>query len=292
MKYQEPAKLWHEELYPTAGQFFHPTNVLYHNKTTYQDLLIFENELMGRVMALGGVLQTTERDEFIYHEMMTHVPIMAHGDVKSVLIVGGGDGAALREVCKYPDIERITMVEIDEEIIEISRIYLPKHSAGAFKDKRLSLVIDDGVNYVNNTKERFDVIISDCTDPIGSGEALFTSRFYEGCKQCLMPGGIFVAQNGVCMLQESEIVNTFHKLNTYFKDVAFYQAAVPTYYGGTMAFAWATDNERLRQRSAHEIEQQLQRQKRQMNLRYYNAFIHIGSFAMPQYILDAIKRSA
>ncbi len=130
------------------------------------------------------------------------------------------------------------MVEIDAGVVEFCRQYLPNHSAGAYDDPRFKLVIDDGVNFVNQTDETFDVIISDCTDPIGPGESLFTSAFGEGCARCLNEGGIFVAQNGVCFLQQDEAVNSHAKLSRYFTDVSFYQAAIPTYYGGIMTFAW------------------------------------------------------
>lgn len=211
--------------------------MLYREKTDHQDLVIFENPVLGRVMALDGVVQTTERDEFIYHEMLTHVPLLAHGAAKKVLIIGGGDGGMLREVSRHSGVEQITMVEIDAGVVEFCRQYLPNHSAGAYDDPRFKLVIDDGVNFVNQTDETFDVIISDCTDPIGPGESLFTSAFYEGCARCLNEGGIFVAQNGVCFLQQDEAVNSHAKLSGYFSDVSFYQAAIPTYYGGIMTFA-------------------------------------------------------
>ncbi len=148
-------------------------------------LIIFENAAFGRVMALDGVVQTTERDEFIYHEMMTHVPLLAHGHAKHVLIIGGGDGAMLREVTRHKNVESITMVEIDAGVVSFCRQYLPNHNAGSYDDPAPKPAIDDGVNFVNQTSQTFDVIISDCTDPIGPGESLFTSAFYEGCKRCL-----------------------------------------------------------------------------------------------------------
>lgn len=129
------------------------------------------------------------------------------------------------------------MVEIDAGVVSFCRQYLPNHNAGSYDDPRFNLVIDDGVNFVNQTTQTFDVIISDCTDPIGPGASLFTSSFYEGCKRCLKPGGIFVAQNGVCFLQQDEALDSHRKLSTYFADVSFYQAAIPTYYGGIMTFA-------------------------------------------------------
>ncbi len=237
-------------------------------------------------MALDGVVQTTERDEFIYHEMMTHVPLLAHGAPKDVLIIGGGDGAMLREVNRHQNIEKITMVEIDAGVVTFCKQYLPNHSQSAYDDPRFTLVIDDGVNFVSQTSEKFDVIISDCTDPIGPGESLFTSDFYQGCHRCLNPNGIFVAQNGVCFLQQDEAVNSHRKLGHYFADVSFYQAAVPTYYGGIMTFAWASDNPELRQPDAATIASRFAAAG--LTCRYYNPAIHTGSFALPQYLLNAL----
>ncbi|ATM97153.1 spermidine synthase [Yersinia frederiksenii] len=279
-------ELWYETLHANFGQYFSVENILYREKTEHQDLVIFENPVLGRVMALDGVVQTTERDEFIYHEMMTHVPLLAHGQAKKVLIIGGGDGAMLREVSRHKNIDQITMVEIDAGVVEFCRQYLPNHSAGAYDDPRFKLVIDDGVNFVNQTTEKFDVIISDCTDPIGPGESLFTSAFYEGCARSLNEGGIFVAQNGVCFLQQDEAVDSHNKLSHYFKDVSFYQAAIPTYYGGIMTFAWATQNPQLRQLDITTLQQRFA--EAGLTCRYYNPAIHVGSFALPQYLLDAL----
>ncbi|RWR00493.1 spermidine synthase [[Pantoea] beijingensis] len=282
-------EMWYETLHAGFGQYFSVDKVLYREKTEHQDLIIFENAALGRVMALDGVVQTTERDEFIYHEMMTHVPLLAHGAAKKVLIIGGGDGAMLREVSRHRDIEHITMVEIDAGVVTFCRQYLPNHSAGAYEDPRFRLVIDDGVNFVNQCNETFDVIISDCTDPIGPGESLFTSEFYAGCYRCLNPNGIFVAQNGVCFLQQDEAVNSHRKLSHYFKDVSFYQAAVPTYYGGIMTFAWASDNPALRQMDYATLKTRYDAAG--LSCRYYNSAIHTGSFALPQYLLNALSGS-
>ena len=278
---------WYETLHPSFGQYFSVDKTLYHNKTEHQDLIIFENAKMGRIMALDGVVQTTERDEFIYHEMLTHVPLLAHGHAKRVLIIGGGDGGMLREVCRHQRVEHITMVEIDAEVVSFCKQYLPNHSAGAYDDPRLNLVIADGVEFVNQSNEKFDVIISDCTDPIGPGESLFTSQFYEGCKNRLNEGGIFVAQNGVAFLQLDEATGSHKKLSNYFVDVSFYQAAVPTYYGGIMSFAWASQNSALRQQAQAIIAERYTQSG--LRCRYYNPAIHVGSFALPQYLLDALK---
>lgn len=278
---------WYETLHAGFGQYFTVDKELYREKTAHQDLIIFENAAMGRVMALDGVVQTTERDEFIYHEMMTHVPLLAHGAAKSVLIIGGGDGAMLREVSRHPEVEKITMVEIDAGVVTFCRQYLPNHSAGAYDDPRFTLVIDDGVNFVNQTQEKFDVIISDCTDPIGPGESLFTSEFYAGCKASLNENGIFVAQNGVCFLQQDEAVNSHRKLSHYFGDVSFYQAAIPTYYGGIMTFAWASDNPALRQLDTATLQTRFKAAG--LTCHYYTPAIHTGSFALPQYLLNALS---
>jgi len=279
-------EMWYETLHAGFGQYFSVDNVLYREKTEHQDLVIFENAALGRVMALDGVVQTTERDEFIYHEMMTHVPLLAHGAAKRVLIIGGGDGAMLREVSRHKAIEQITMVEIDAGVVNFCKQYLPNHSAGAYDDPRFNLVIDDGVNFVATCSDKFDVIISDCTDPIGPGESLFTSAFYAGCKRCLNENGIFVAQNGVCFLQQEEAINSHRKLSHYFGDVSFYQAAIPTYYGGIMTFAWASDNPTLRQLDAATLQARFDAAG--LTCRYYNPAIHTGSFALPQYLLNAL----
>ncbi|MDC9605792.1 polyamine aminopropyltransferase [Xenorhabdus griffiniae] len=280
-------EIWYETLHPNFGQYFAVENVLYHDKTEHQDLIIFENTELGRIMALDGVVQTTERDEFIYHEMMAHVPLFAHGQAQKVLIIGGGDGGMLREVCRHHYLDNITMVEIDAGVVEFCRQYLPNHNAGAYSDPRFKLVIDDGVNFVKTTSEKFDVIISDCTDPGGPGESLFTSDFYAGCANCLNEGGIFVAQNGVCFLQQDEAVNSHKKLSHYFADSSFYQAAIPTYYGGIMTFAWATQNSALRQVPLTTLQQRFE--DAAIACRYYTPAVHTGSFALPQYLLNALS---
>lgn len=280
-------EIWYETLHTGFGQYFSVDKQLYREKTEHQDLIIFENAALGRVMALDGVVQTTERDEFIYHEMMTHVPLLAHGAAKKVLIIGGGDGAMLREVSRHKDIEQITMVEIDAGVVTFCKQYLPNHSAGAYDDPRLNLVIADGVDFVNQCSEQFDVIISDCTDPIGPGESLFTSEFYAGCRRCLNQNGIFVAQNGVCFLQQEEAINSHRKLGHYFSDVSFYQAAIPTYYGGIMTFAWASDNPALRRLDSTTLQARFDAAG--LTCRYYNPAIHTGSFALPQYLLNALS---
>lgn len=279
-------KTYSETLYDAYGQEFSVDKVYFENKTEHQHLVIFENAKFGRVMALDGIIQTTEADEFIYHEMLTHVPLMAHGNVKRVLIIGGGDGGMLREVCKHASVEHITQVEIDDQVVEMCKEFLPKHSAGAYDDPRVNIVIDDGANFVRECSERFDVIISDSTDPIGPGDVLFTSSFYEHCKKCLNDGGILVTQNGVAFMQLDEVTTTAKRLQPYFNDTSFYCAAVPTYVGGVMTFAWATDNKDLRTIDSETIAQRFSNAN--IECRYYNPAIHVASFALPQYIVNAL----
>ncbi len=279
-------KSYTETLYDSYGQEFTVDKVYFENKTDHQHLVIFENARFGRVMALDGIIQTTEADEFIYHEMMTHVPLFAHGNASRVLIIGGGDGGMLREVCKHSSVQHITQVEIDDQVVDMCKQFLPNHSAGAYDDPRVNIVIDDGARFLTECNEHFDVIISDSTDPIGPADVLFTSEFYQNCKKCLADDGILVTQNGVAFMQLDEVTTTSSRLQAYFTDHSFYCAAIPTYIGGVMTFAWATDNVQLRQLSSDIIGQRFAAAN--INCRYYNPSIHSASFALPQYILDAL----
>ena len=279
---------YQETLYDGYGQRFRMDRLLHEVRTEHQHLVIFENSRMGRVMALDGVIQTTEADEFIYHEMLTHVPILAHGAVKSVLIIGGGDGGMLREVRKHRDIERITMVEIDGTVVEMCKEFLPNHSKGAYEDPRLNLVIDDGMRFVATTEEKFDVIISDSTDPIGPGEVLFSENFYQACRRCLNDGGVLVTQNGTPFMQLGEVQNTASRMNGLFADWHFYQAAVPTYIGGAMTFAWGSTDPELRKLPVETLRQRYAGSS--IVTRYYNPEIHVGAFALPEYVLHAVNK--
>ncbi|WP_259754101.1 polyamine aminopropyltransferase [Pseudomonas sp. GCEP-101] len=281
---------YQETLYDGYGQRFSVDRMLHEVRTEHQHLVIFENARMGRVMALDGVIQTTEADEFIYHEMLTHVPILAHGAARRVLIIGGGDGGMLREVAKHASVEHITMVEIDGTVVDMCKEFLPNHSQGAFDDARLNLVIDDGMRFVATTTEKFDVIISDSTDPIGPGEVLFSENFYQACHRCLNEGGVLVTQNGTPFMQLDTVRNTAGRMNGLFADWHFYQAAVPTYIGGSMTFAWGSTNPALRQVDAGTLAQRFAASG--IQTRYYNPAIHQGAFALPQYVLQAIGKPA
>lgn len=279
-------KLFTETLYDALGQSFRIDKVYFENKTEHQHLMIFHNAALGRVMVLDGIVQTTEKDEFIYHEMMAHVPLLAHGNARQVLIIGGGDGAMLREVLQHSSIEQVTMVEIDQAVIDMAREHLPNHSRGAFEDPRTNLVIANGMDFVRDTDMRFDVIISDSTDPIGPGEILFSDDFYAQCKRILRQHGVIATQNGVAFFQLDEVQTTAIRLSQHFTDTAFYSAAVPTYYGGIMTFAWGSNQPALRNIDLETLKHRYAASG--ISTRYYTPEIHKAAFALPKYIVDAI----
>ena len=280
-----PGGWFAEKLYANVRQTYEITRVLFRQKTAHQDLIIFETPVFGRVLALDNVVQVTEKDEYVYHEMMTHVPILAHGRARRVLIIGGGDGGILREALRHK-LERVTMVEIDRSVVDMCLKFMPSIPGRAFQDKRTNLVIADGARFVAETDDRFDVIIVDSTDPVGPGEVLFTERFYRDCHRCLMPGGILVNQNGVPFLQGGEVAMTARRRKKFFKDAGFYVAAVPSYYGGLMALGWATDNRRARAVPGATLRRRFQ--AAHIKTRYYTPEVHAAAFALPQFIRDHI----
>src|SRR5258708_27581017 len=186
------------------------------------------------MLSLDGATQVTTKDEFIYHEMMTHVPILAHGSVADVLIIGGGDCGIAEEVLKHKSVKRLTQVEIDASVVEFSKEHFPEFTGPVLKDKRFDLVIDDGIKYVKETDRRFDVIIVDSTDPQGPGIVLFSVPFYTACKRCLNPGGVMTLQNGVPFFQADELTMVHRRLRPLFADTSCYVAAIPSYYGGVL----------------------------------------------------------
>lgn len=271
-----------ETLYPDWKQTFSVDQIIFQEKTDFWDLSIFENKLFGRVLALDGIIQLTENDEYAYHEMMVHVPLLTHPNPKSVLIVGGGDGGILRETLKHKNLETIIQVEIDETVINLAKKYFAGVSDGAFDNPRARVAIQDAAKFVKETEERFDCIIVDSNDPEGPAKVLFTEEFYGNCKKVLNPGGILVNQNGVPFLQKGEMSLTAKARENHFKHVTFYLTSVPTYVGGLMALGWASD------KKYNVSKKQLQKRLSQIEgkLRYYTPAVHKGSFALPQFMLD------
>jgi spermidine synthase len=274
---------WFQEtLFPHVRQTFEVTRIIYRERTEHQDLVIFENPTYGRILALDHVIQVTEKDEFVYHEMMTHVPILAHGKARRVLIIGGGDGGILREALRHKGVRKVTMVEIDRGVVDMCLKYMPSIPQKAFDDKRTDLVIADGARFVAETDERYDVIIVDSTDPMGPGEVLFTEAFYRNCKRCLTPGGVLVNQNGVPSMQPDEVTMTYRRRGKSFKVASFYVAAVPSYYGGFMTLGWATDDRKLREVPLAALSRRFSAAK--LKTKYYTPEVHRAAFALPAFV--------
>jgi len=274
-----------ENLHPDYAQSLRVGEMLYDSETDHQRLKVFENGTFGRVLTLDDVVQTTEGDNFIYHEMMTHVPILAHGAARRVLIIGGGDGGMAREVLRHDSVAHVTMVEIDAGVVDFSKQYLPMLSAGAFDDPRLELVIADGAGFIRQPAGGYDVIIVDSTDPIGPGEVLFTDTFYGHAKRALAQDGILVTQNGVPFLQGGELTNTMGAFRALFSDSTCYLATIPTYAGGPMAFGWGTDGT-ARDTPLDVLQGRLDAAG--ITPDYYTPQVHMAAFALPGYVARLI----
>jgi spermidine synthase len=258
-------------------------------QTEHQHLVLFVHPFFGKVLMLDGATQVSARDEFVYHEMMSHVPILAHGRAREVLIVGGGDCGIAEEVLKHKSVARLTQVEIDPSVVEFAKKHFPQFTKPVLGNKRFDLVIGDGMKYVAKTKRRFDVIIVDSTDPHGPGKVLFSSRFYAACRRCLTPGGVMVTQNGAPILQSSELTSSVKKFRRLFKDASCFVAAIPTHVGGHMAMGWATDNKRLRLTSPSVIARRY-RKAGSFPTRYWTPDVHKAAFALPRFIADLLAR--
>ncbi len=274
--------IWHEEeLHAFAKEALLIDEELHGGETAYQSVRIFRNAGLGLVMTLDGVVQTTEADEFIYHEMLVHPAINALGGATRVLIIGGGDGGSAREVLRH-DVEAVVVVEIDGEVVALAREHMPSLSAGAFEDPRLELVIGDGAAYVADGGEAFDLVIVDSTDPIGPGAVLFEAPFQDACRRRLSPGGIVVTQNGVPFFQRREFDHTARIRAALFRHSGFFFAAVPTYFGGDMAFGWGSDDIDMAEVDIAAV--RARHGASGIETRYYNPEIHRAAFACPSYL--------
>jgi len=273
---------WHEEtLHHHVRESLRIDEVIYEGATAFQQVKLFRNSSMGVVMTLDGIIQTTEADEFIYHEMLVHPPILAHGAVRRVLVIGGGDGGCIREVLRHP-VERVVMVELDEGVVTLSRQHLPHHSEGAFEDPRLQLVFDDGAKFVEECDESFDVIIVDSTDPVGPGLVLFQEPFYADCRRRLGDAGVLVTQNGVPFFQRGEFEMTGRTRAQLFAHSGFYFVSVPTYFGGAMALGWGSDGTNLAAVAPETIAGRYAAWRQVP--RFYNPAIHQAALALPNYL--------
>ncbi|MEO1320112.1 MAG: polyamine aminopropyltransferase [Pseudomonadota bacterium] len=259
--------------------------VLHEVKSKHQHLVIFENKSWGTVLMLDGVTQLTTADEFMYHEMMAHVPLMALERPKSVLIIGGGDGGVLREVLKHPSVKGATLVDIDRDVIDTALKYYPQVAGGAYDDPRAETVIADGVKFVAETKERFDVIIVDSSEPIGPSAVLHSKPFFDSCHAALTPSGILIAQNGLVFSAPEHLEQTTRYLAASFKTVTPYLVTQPCYFGGALAINAATDGDAP---GSVAVATLARRQKRRgIATRYWTPEHHGAAFALPAYAAAA-----
>ena len=279
-----------ETLYAAWGQRFRVKRELARLKSAFQDIVIFESETHGRVLMLDGVIQITERDEFVYQEMMTHVPLLTHGAVKSVLIIGAGDGGVLRRVLQHRQVERVVMVEIDDDVIRLAKEFLPEIAGDAWEDGRAEVIVGDGIDFViNATTGSFDVILVDSTDPISVGEVLFTDEFYRHCARILTDNGIIVNQCGVPFMQADELRQSSLRRARFFPHVAAYVAAVPSYVGGFMTLGIAGKGRGFVQPNAELIRERARSAGILGDTRYWTPEMQISAFTLPPYISDCLR---
>ena len=225
----------------------------------------------------------------MYQEMLTHVPLLAHGAARRVLIIGAGDGGVLRRVLQHKGVERAVMVEIDGEVIRLAKEHMPGIAGEAWDDPRAEVIVGDGIDYVRQAPAAsFDVVIVDSTDPIGVGEVLFTEEFYANCARLLTGRGLVVNQCGVPFMQADELRDTSMRRAKSFPDVWAYVAAVPTYVGGFMTLGWAAKDAALRQVGVEEIRRRAETAGILGTTRYWTPEIHVGAFHLPPYIAEAL----
>ena len=274
-----------EALYPDWGQRFRVVEQLAHVRSQYQDIVVFESASHGRVLVLDGVVQITEADEFVYQERLAHVPLLAHGSARRVLIIGAGDGGVLRRVMQHQGVEAVVMVEIDGEVVRLSKEHLPGIGRDAWTDPRATVIVGDGIRYVADAANgAFDVVIVDSTDPVGVGEALFTGAFYADCARALGPGGVIVNQCGVPFMQAAELRETTRRLEKVFPHVSAYLAAVPTYAGGFMALGFAAKTPGLDRLPLPAIRDRAAAAGVLDTTQYWTPELHVGAFHLPPYI--------
>lgn len=246
-------------------------SVVYSTVTKYQKLAIYDTQQFGRMLVLDDVIQTTECDEYIYHECLAHVPMFAHPNPVEVLIVGGGDGGTLREVLKHPSVKRATLVDIDGGVIEASKRFMPLWNGG-FSDQRANVIVGDGLEYVANANHDFDVVLVDATDPVGPGEVLFAQEFYESVKKALKPGGIIAAQTESPIAEPAVVKSIWDRVRKVFPITRLYTSPVPTYPGGWWSYTVAS--------LGPEPMVPLRKPGDDWDLKYYSPQIHERAFVL------------
>lgn len=247
---------------------------LYRVKTHYQDLAVLETFRFGRMLVLDGMVQATEMDEFVYHEMIAHVPMLTHASPANVLVVGGGDGGTIRELLKHPQLEEVTLVEIDPRVVEASRSYLPELS-DSLEDPRVKIEYSDGVDFVRQHRSFFDVVIVDSTEPVGPAVGLFGSSFYESTFRALKEDGLMVAQTESPFFNAALISTVYRRIKGIFPLRYLYLASVPSYPSGLWSFMLGSKRyDPLEPANPCVVE----------DTRYYTPQVHRSSFALPRFV--------
>ena len=259
---------------------------LYSEKTPFQQIDVYDSYELGRFFTLDDIMMVNEKDEFIYHDMIVHVPLTVNPSIKHVLVIGGGDGGSVRELTRYPSIESIEMVEIDEIVVRTCKKYIPQTTSG-LTDPRVSLKFEDGLAYVKNSKKVYDLIIVDSTDPIGPGEGLFSQEFYQNCYRILADNGILINQHESPYFPYNarEMRRAHQKIKGLFPIAKVYQAFIPTYPSGHWLFGFASKQlDPIQHVTEAYIETLGQVTK------YYNKDLHKASFVLPNYVKEALKQ--
>ena len=258
---------------------------LYSKQSPFQKIDIFQTNEFGKVLVLDDCLMVTEKDEFIYHEMIVHVPMAVNPNIKRVLLIGAGDGGAVRELTRYPHIERIDMVEIDEEVVKACIEYIPS-IACKLREERVHIYYEDGMKFVRSKQNDYDLIIVDSTDPFGPGEGLFTKEFYGNCYNALKEHGIMVNQMESIFYEQYALMTkrAFQRIKSLFPVCRVYQAHIPTYPSGHWLFGFAS-------KGFDPVSDQKRMDWEALNLHtnYYNSEIHSGCFAVPNYVKEYLK---
>ena len=262
---------------PSSGLFFEVKKRLFSGVSSFQKIEIFENEAFGNVLFLDGLVQTTEKDEHFYHEMIVHPAFMSHPQPKTCLIIGGGDGGTLREVLRHAEVDSVSLVEIDRLVIEVCQKYFPWLD-NALKDERAKIVIADGNAFLDDKESKYDIVIIDSSEPLGPSSVLHGREFYQKLKLCLNSDGIVVAQTGSPFFHLEFLKKTAGMLKTLFPIVRFYLGTVPTYPGGIWSYVFLSEN-----RQPLEV-----REKALPGLKYYTRHIHRAAFALPGFLEDPL----
>lgn len=266
-----------ESLFTDHSQVFGVDAVLHHGHTGLQDALVFRNPTFGRVLVLDGIVQLTERDNHIYHETISHVPLVLHGKSRRVLIIGGGDGGTLKEVLKHP-VDDVRLVEIDREVIELAERFFPSVSERAFQDPRASIVVEDARQYVARCPDSFDAILIDSTDPVGPGEQLFSADFYARCRELLAPNGVLVVQSGAAPHNAEHLGRICDVLASTLGAAEPFVAPVPSYPGGMLALVAASRSARTLKTGTKTLQRRFRYLQGQT--RFYTPETHRAAFTL------------